>query len=303
MTGSTMVLSGRDHRQGTPGEFRVVECPSCRLCRTDPWPDDPAQWYPGEYPQHGGTEGPTARASRRALETAARSGRRMARLLAVAIPEADTGGVLRPGSRVLDIGAGTGGAVRAFRDAGHEAWGVEPSRRAVGTAHERGIPWVVEGSLEDALAAAGGLPGGQWDLVRMSQVLEHVADPVELLRRVRGVMARGGRLVIGVPNIRSLARRLTGGSWDGLEFPRHLMHYDRDSLIWVLALGGFGVRSVRTAPLLGVLPGSIDARTSGGHRQRGWSDALPVRAAMYPVEWVLGAAGLGDGLVAVARPV
>jgi SAM-dependent methyltransferase len=302
MVAGRVILSGRDHRRGTPGEFRVVECPSCRLCRTDPWPDDPAAWYPDEYPQHAGTEGPTARASRRALERAARSGARMARLLGIAIPEADTGGALRPGSRVLDIGTGTGGAVKAFRDAGHEAWGVEPSARAVLAARARGIPWIIEGSLESALAADGGLPGGRWDLVRMSQVLEHVPDPVELLRRVREVMAPDGRLVVGVPNIRSLARRLTGGAWDGLELPRHLVHYDRDSLIWVLALGGFAVHSVRTTPLLGVLPGSIDARTSGGQRQRGWSDALPVRAAMYPLEWVLGAAGLGDGLVAVTRP-
>ncbi len=323
MPGGRVVLTARDHRRGLPGTFRVVECPSCRLCRTDPWPDDPAAWYPDHYPQHGGagsrrhdpqreqrpdhypqhggTGSLTTRVSLAALARAGRSGGAVARALGAAIPEANTGGALRPGSRVLDVGAGTGGAVMALRQAGHDAWGVEPSGRAVQAAQAHGNPWLVRGALEEAVAG-GGLPAGPWDLVRMSQVLEHVPDPVGTLALVRGLMARGGRLVVGVPNIRSLAGRMTNGSWDGLEVPRHLVHYDRDSLRWVLGLAGFRVASLRTTPLLGVLPGSLDARTAGGTRQRGWGDTLPVRLAMYPLEWALGAIGQGDGLLAVAHP-
>lgn len=295
------MLSARDHRRGMPGEFRVVECPACRLCRTDPWPDDPAAWYPHEYPQHGGGESVTARASRLALQRAGAAPTTVARALGVAVPEAETGGPMRPGMKVLDVGAGTGGAVMALRDAGHEAWGVEPSPRAVETARARGNRWVLDGSL-DARVHAGSLPDGPWGLIRMSQVLEHVPDPLATLRTVRGLLAPGGRLVVGVPNIRSLAARATRGSWDGLEVPRHLVHYDRDSLRWVLALAGFRIASLRTTPLLGVLPGSLDARTAGGDRQRGWGDALPVRLLACPVEWGLGLIGQGDGLLAVARP-
>jgi SAM-dependent methyltransferase len=309
--GGRLVVAGRDHRRGTPGVWGVVECPACRLCRTDPWPEDPAAWYPHEYPQHGAAESPTARLSRVALTRAGRGGRGIARVLGALVPEAETGGGLRPGSRVLDVGAGTGGAVRALREAGHAAWGVEPSARAVASAHARAIPWVVHGALDDAAEGAvdGGrtgarpaLPTGPWDLIRMSQVLEHVGDPLALLTLVRALLAPGGRLVVGVPNIRSLTARATKGAWDGLEMPRHLVHYDRESLPRVLARGGFAVRSLRTTPLLGVLPGSLDAALAGGGRQRGWGRALPVRVAMYPLEWALGAAGLGDGLLAVAAP-
>ncbi len=300
-TGGRELLRAHDHRRGMPGEFRVVECPACRLCRTDPWPDDPGAWYPDEYPQHGGGDSVTARASRLALQRASAAGSSTARVLGAAIPEAETGGPMRPGMRVLDVGAGTGGAVAAFREAGHQAWGVEPSARAVQVARDRGNAWVLNGSL-DALLHEGGLPDGPWDVIRMSQVLEHVPDPLATLRSIRGLMAPGARLIVGVPNIRSLAARATGGSWDGLEVPRHLVHYDRDSLRWVLALAGFRVASMRTTPLLGVLPGSVDARTAGGRRQRGWGDLLPVRLLAYPLEWGLGVLGQGDGLLAIARP-
>jgi len=285
-----------------PGEFRVVECTSCRLARTDPWPDDPGAWYPDEYPQHSDQPSLTARASGAALRRAARPGaQRLGRILGRAVPEADTGGALAPKSCILDVGAGTGTAVAAFRAAGHDAWGVEPSLRAVVVAEGRGTEGVVAGSLDDALDA-GLIPAGPYDVIRMSQVLEHVPDPITLLQQLRGIISPTGRLIVGVPNLDSLARRVTGGAWDGLELPRHLLHYTRESLLWVLSLGGFHVTSMRTAPLLGVLPGSIDARTAGGDHQRGWSDALPVRVALYPVEWALGAAGQGDGIVAIAEP-
>jgi len=302
MTGGREILAARDHRRGMPGEFRVVECTSCRLARTDPWPDDPGAWYPDEYPQHGDQPSLTARASGAALRRAARPGtRRLGRILGRAVPEADTGGPVAPRSRILDVGAGTGTAVAAFRAAGHDAWGVEPSLRAVVVAEGRGTEGVVAGSLDDALDT-GLIPAGPYDVIRMSQVLEHVADPIALLQRLRSIVAPTGRLIVGVPNLDSLARKVTGGAWDGLELPRHLLHYTRESLLWVLSLGGFHVTSMRTAPLLGVLPGSIDARTAGGDHQRGWSDALPVRVALYPVEWALGAAGQGDGIVAIAEP-
>lgn len=280
----------------------MVECTSCRLARTDPWPDDPGAWYPDEYPQHGDQPSLTARASGAALRRAARPGaRRLGRILGRAVPEADTGGPVAPRSRILDVGAGTGTAVAAFRAAGHDAWGVEPSLRAVVVAEGRGTEGVVAGSLDDALDNEL-IPAGPYDVIRMSQVLEHVADPIALLQRLRSIIAPTGRLIVGVPNLDSVARKVTGSAWDGLELPRHLLHYTRESLLWVLSLGGFHVTSMRTAPLLGVLPGSIDARTAGGDRQRGWSDALPVRVALYPVEWALGAAGQGDGIVAIAEP-
>ena len=295
------MLRAQDHRRGMPGEFRVVECTSCRLCRTDPWPDDPAAWYPEDYPQHASGESITARGSRAALARAARSGTLASRALGVAIPEAEVGGPMRPGMTVLDVGAGTGGAVMALRNAGHDAWGLEPSPQAVEVAHAAGNRWVLHGSL-DAILHEGRLPEGPWDVIRMSQVLEHLPDPLGALGAIRDLLAPGGRLIVGVPNIRSLAARATHEAWDGLELPRHLVHYDRDSLRWVLALAGFRTTSLRTTPLMGVLPGSLDARTSGGTRQRGWGDVLPVRLLAYPVEWTLGLIGQGDGLLAVARP-
>ena len=49
-------------------------------------------------------------------------------------------------------------------------------------------------------------PGDLYDTVVLGHVLEHVHDPVEVLRRCRGWLEPGGRVVILVPNANSLHR-------------------------------------------------------------------------------------------------
>ena len=50
-------------------------------------------------------------------------------------------------------------------------------------------------------------PAQAFDSIVLGHVLEHVEDPVALLKRVRGWLADGGRLFAAVPNARSLHRQ------------------------------------------------------------------------------------------------
>ena len=296
-TDARVVLSGTDHREGMGGWFSVVVCRRCGLGRVEPWPDDPMAWYPDAYQQHTAqtltgrvVEAAIRRTATRPLGDAAR------RVATSVVPDADMGGPLAPGARLLDVGAGNGAAVRALRAAGVDAHGIEPEERAVAAASAAGVTTVSVGTLE-----ANPLEGEHWDVVRMNQVLEHVPDPVDALRRVRALLAPGGRAVIGVPNFGSLGRRAFGASWDGLELPRHLHHFTRFSLGLALAEADLEASSMRTVALFGLLPASIDAATTGGRRQRGWGRSVPLRAVLYPVELAVAAAGGGDGLVAVTH--
>jgi 2-polyprenyl-3-methyl-5-hydroxy-6-metoxy-1,4-benzoquinol methylase len=296
VTDGSLALYGTDHREGMGGWFSVVVCSGCGLGRVDPWPDDPMAWYPEAYQQHT-AQTVTGRVVEASINgTAARRLPATVRRAATAlVPDADMGGPLDPGTRVLDVGAGNGAAVRALRASGVDAHGIEPEERAVAAARAAGVETVRVGTLEE-----NPLAGERWDVVRMNQVLEHMPDPVDALRRARELLAPGGRVVIGVPNFGSLGRRVFGGSWDGLELPRHLHHFTPETLGLALAKADLEMRSLRSVALFGLLPASIDAATSGGRRQRGWGRSVPLRALLYPLEIVTAAAGSGDGLVAVA---
>ena len=49
-------------------------------------------------------------------------------------------------------------------------------------------------------------PEGRFDTIVMDHILEHVEDPVALLRRARGWLVSAGRIVVGVPNGNSFHR-------------------------------------------------------------------------------------------------
>jgi 2-polyprenyl-3-methyl-5-hydroxy-6-metoxy-1,4-benzoquinol methylase len=102
-------------------------------------------------------------------------------------------------NRILDVGAGGGHFVRACRDLGHVADGIElsaSSRRFAADAFD------VE--LADADITTS-MQLGDAELVTMWGVIEHVPQPVELLRAARRAIGPKGMVVVAVPRWTSLS--------------------------------------------------------------------------------------------------
>jgi SAM-dependent methyltransferase len=89
---------------------------------------------------------------------------------------------------------------------------------------------------------------GSFQLVAMRHSLEHVHDPLRLLRDAHRILMPGGKLVVAVPNIDSLPFRWFGHSWYGLDLPRHLTHFAPWTLHLMLERAGFLVGRVRMLP-------------------------------------------------------
>jgi SAM-dependent methyltransferase len=103
---------------------------------------------------------------------------------------------LTPGTSLLDVGCGPGSitADLAERVAPGRVRGVEvapgPLEQARAGAAARGLE--VEFAVDDGYALSD--PDGTWDVVHAHQVLQHVSDPVAVLREM-GRVARPGGLV------------------------------------------------------------------------------------------------------------
>jgi 2-polyprenyl-3-methyl-5-hydroxy-6-metoxy-1,4-benzoquinol methylase len=149
-----------------------------------------------------------------------------------------------PGGRYLDIGCGLGKMVAAMSRLGMKAQGIEPSPIAAQKAREAGLQ-IYCGLLDDAK-----LDGESFDCISMFHVLEHVPDPVSVLRECCRLLKAGGELVIGVPNYNSLVLSLVGSSWSALDQPRHLHLFREDSMRQVASRANLRVAAIDTESLV-----------------------------------------------------
>ena len=106
------------------------------------------------------------------------------------------------GRRVLDIGCGYGGLVRAAVRAGAVAVGVDDDPKLVEIARvnlrdEPPSSWRLVAAPVEACDLEA---GGPFDLVVADNVLEHVDDPRSVVDRLARSLAKGGSLYVAVPN-------------------------------------------------------------------------------------------------------
>ena len=129
-----------------------------------------------------------------------------------------------PGGRLLEIGCGSGAAMQFMQKKGWKVTGLDFDGGAVNNARSKGLD-VRQGQL-----SAQGFADESFDAVVMSHVIEHVPSPVELLAECRRILKKGGVLVALTPNASSSVHKHYGRNWRGLETPRHLQIFTRQSL-------------------------------------------------------------------------
>ena len=135
-----------------------------------------------------------------------------------------------PRGGLLDVGCGIGLFLAAARGRGWDVRGVEPSPWPAAFARGKtGVP-VEACTLEDAR-----FPGDRFDVVTLWSTLEHLPDPVAVLREVKRITRPGGAIWIGVPNTGSLEARLRGTRDHNLAKPEHLLHFTEATLRRFLA--------------------------------------------------------------------
>jgi O-antigen biosynthesis protein len=152
--------------------------------------------------------------------------------------------------RVLDVGCASGYLARALGEQGCRVSGVEFDPEAAKEA-EPFLEKIVVGDLE-TLDLAAEFMGEQFDAIVFGDVLEHLRDPLPLLRSARGMLSPGGCVVISVPNIAHGDVRLSllQGRFDyrnlGLLDSTHVRFFTRQSLQTFLKDAGFTAVDVQT---------------------------------------------------------
>jgi SAM-dependent methyltransferase len=155
--------------------------------------------------------------------------RRLERLFAPIVTEFN---VLQPppGARVLDFGCGLGGMLDGLKELGWRTYGIDPATRVAFQRHHQ---------LKQIPAEA------TFDLTILHHVLEHLTEPLAILRQLAAATRIGGYLMISVPDLADAYDH--GDLQYCLRSKTHVMAYTTACLEWLCNTAGFRVvSSVRT---------------------------------------------------------
>ena len=129
---------------------------------------------------------------------------------------------LPPGARAVELGSGLGYLTFALRRAGYDVEGWDVSEVVVRNARERFGPYYVVNDVNALDGARGG-----YDLVILTELIEHLEDPPSFLRAATALLRPGGALLITTPNKDYYA---PGVAWHTDAPPVHLWWFGERSI-------------------------------------------------------------------------
>lgn len=169
---------------------------------------------------------------------------------------------------VLDIGCGTGHFLKACKSNGWSIAGVEPDPTAREIA-----------SAQTGMAVKNDLhliENNTFDAITLWHVLEHVADLNLYIEKLYTLLDKNGIMIVAVPNYRSYDAQYYQKYWAAYDVPRHLYHFDQDTMKQLMHNHQLKVKEV--------VPMKLDAfyvsLLSEGYKQRG--------AMKYPLSIING---------------
>jgi 2-polyprenyl-3-methyl-5-hydroxy-6-metoxy-1,4-benzoquinol methylase len=205
-------------------DYRMVRCDDCGLLFLNPQPSDEelAKIYTANYFLASDNDAAGRAISEIKLATA---GIYLSEIRRYHGPE--TG-------RLLEIGCGRGDFLELAENAGWHVTGVEYSSAACEAARLR----LKKGEVLCGELKAANLPGDQFDLCVISDVLEHIRSPLEFLREIHRLLKPGATLFVATPSIDSWSARFLRQKW--MEFKaEHVAYFDRQTLQTALFKTGF----------------------------------------------------------------
>ena len=149
-------------------------------------------------------------------------------------------GANRQTNRLLDLGCGAGSWLQAAHRAGWEAEGLEISKAAA----EQVRPLGFEVFCGDLFQAK--YPANRFDVVLAIELIEHLAEPLEILRETARILRPGGLFWATTPNAGGLSSRLLGADWSNVCPPEHVQLFTIEGVLRLTKRAGFSRVRVRS---------------------------------------------------------
>lgn len=224
-----------------PSRWAVAQCLVCDHGFLNPQPtwDELDPYYNANYQPYHSSHGLT-----QSLESTVAKAKSTGTYNHVAI---------RPGLRILDVGAGGGAFLTVAKALGAHAVGVEPSSFGVRAARANGHD-IFEGTLEQYVASGA---RERFDVITFSHVIEHLPNPIGTLALAATLLSDGGRIWMAVPNAACRSARRLQWRWHSADLPIHLHHFSPQSIRVAADKAGLSLHSLNTYSLPAAVRSSV----------------------------------------------
>lgn len=143
---------------------------------------------------------------------------------------------------LLDIGCSAGFLVDEAVKLGYKAEGIDLSEYAANFAKERLRLTVCRGDI-----LAKDFPENHFDVITVTDVIEHLSEPLECLVKIKKILKPGGILYITTPDIESWLSRIFKSRWKGIR-NSHLFYFSGKTMRNMLKQAGLdAIRSGKYA--------------------------------------------------------
>ncbi|OGI34875.1 MAG: hypothetical protein A2259_00615 [Candidatus Moranbacteria bacterium RIFOXYA2_FULL_43_15] len=155
--------------------------------------------------------------------------------------------------RLLDIGCGSGLITKKIQEMGYLTEGLDFSQEAVNKAISNGINANVC-DLDEGISK----PDGEYDVVWAGDIIEHVFDPIGLIKEISRVLKDRGALILCIPSDVGLISRikmLIGHSYQEITYKKsgyhkHHTFFNLELISFMLEKAGFKIQEVNKILIL-----------------------------------------------------
>lgn len=221
-------------------DYRVVKCKNCGLVYVNPRPTQETliELYNDYHQRDGKDEYTWARLMQKNFSN-------VSALLSRRFPGK---------GKILDIGCGYGHFIKIMENYGWTASGIEPSSRTIRYAKSKGLN-VFETTIEDAV-----FPESSFEAVTAFYVLEHLFEPLSVLKKIHAMLKPRGVVVLRIPHTTPIVKLL------GLfniknnlyDLPFHMYDFSPNTIRLLLGKAGFS--SIRIIPGSPTIPRKFSER-------------------------------------------
>ena len=205
--------------------------------------------------------------------------------------------------RLLDVGCNEGRGLQIYRSNGFETEGLELNE--VAGQRARGKGFTVYTELLEKFQ-----PEELYDIVVLSNVIEHSLNPKSMLNHVHRILKAGGEILISCPNIDSWQRKVFGKYWINWHVPFHITFFSISILENLLNEVGFEVRKKKcVTPSLWTAQSMI-GKLFAQKGKKNYAQRSPillgslivfVRFIFFPLLWLGNFLGRGDCVIIEAQ--